>query len=173
MSSKSTYVAAWLATTAVAATVAWQSLGFVDADTDTGADAFGASAAESAEGPPPTSTPASEPVVVDSIPASSMTGAAGSGTSTTVAATTSTAGQAIEPQTVEQVVELIGGTVAIRFSPDSIEVLWATPAPGFRAESDDHGSRVEVEFKGGGHESKLRAWWDGGPRFSTSEERES
>ena len=73
---------------------------------------------------------------------------------------------------VEQVVELVGGTAAVSFSPNSIQVMWATPAPGFRVETHTEGLLLEVEFKSEDHESKLTAWWDGGARYWTAEDRD-
>lgn len=75
------------------------------------------------------------------------------------------------PQAPAQVLtfDLVGGTTSISFSAQGVEVLWATPRPGFTVRIDG-GSRVRVEFRSDEHDSRIDAWWDGGPQTSVREE---
>jgi hypothetical protein len=58
---------------------------------------------------------------------------------------------------------MVGGTVAIELSAETVRFLWATPAASFVYEVEDTGPRrVEVEFKSADHESRLRAEVIGG-----------
>jgi hypothetical protein len=67
---------------------------------------------------------------------------------------------------------MVGGTVRVRFAGGQAELLSATPRPGFRVQrnSGDAGE-VRVTFRSDDHESKLRAWWEGGPREEIEEKR--
>jgi hypothetical protein len=67
--------------------------------------------------------------------------------------------------------DLVGGTATVRFSAAGVTVLTATPAPGFTVEIEDsHDGGKRVEFDSDGHESRLDAWWDGGPRDEVRED---
>jgi hypothetical protein len=60
---------------------------------------------------------------------------------------------------------LAGGSVALRYSPSGVSVLWANPSPGFQVEVDDsHDNGVRVRFDGNSRRSQVEGWWDGGPR---------
>lgn len=67
---------------------------------------------------------------------------------------------------------LTGGTTAISFSSAGVEVLWATPNPGFDVRIDPGGSSVRVEFRGDDHRSRIDAWWAGAPQHEIREEPE-
>jgi hypothetical protein len=75
------------------------------------------------------------------------------------------------PQAPAQVLtfDLVGGTTSISFSAQGVEVLWATPRPGFTVRIDG-GSSVRVEFRSDEHDSRIDAWWDGGPQTSVRED---
>jgi hypothetical protein len=61
------------------------------------------------------------------------------------------------PATQQQVFHLQGGSVAIEYGAE-VELLWASPAAGFRAEIKKQGPPdVEVEFESEEHESRFRA----------------
>ena len=64
---------------------------------------------------------------------------------------------------------LVGGTAAVSFLPDQVEVLWAAPNPGFSVEIQD-GSSARVEFESDEHRSRLDAWWAGGPAHEIDED---
>lgn len=61
------------------------------------------------------------------------------------------------PATQQQIFHLQGGSVAIEYGAE-VELLWASPAAGFRAEVKKQGPpEVEVEFESEEHESRFRA----------------
>ena len=64
--------------------------------------------------------------------------------------------------------DLTGGSVGVRFSPSGVTLLSATPHDGFEVDIDA-GERVRVEFESDTHESRLEAWWEGGPRQDIEE----
>jgi hypothetical protein len=59
-----------------------------------------------------------------------------------------------------------GGTVAVRYQAGHVELLWARPNDGFRADVQDDGDeRVVVVFRSRQHVSQIKAFWaDGSPR---------
>ena len=59
---------------------------------------------------------------------------------------------------------LTGGTVTVRFSPDAVTVVLATPNPGFGVDAEQRGAvAIRVEFESDQHRSRLDASWIGGP----------
>lgn len=66
--------------------------------------------------------------------------------------------------------ETTGGTATVRFSPGGAEVLGAVPAAGFEAdvEAEDDGS-TRVDFESEHHRSRLKVWWQDGPRHDVEE----
>lgn len=168
MGSKPLLVVLWGAGTGVAALVAWQSLGLVSDSTQT--DALGNAPRsvvdDSIPTPTPTSSSSTTSTVADPSTATSGTpSTSGSRSSTTSSSTTTQA----DPLVTEQVFPTIGGTVAVSFSPDGVEILWAYPAPGFQVEWHPEHGGWEVEFTSATHESKIEVWWDGGPRSEVKE----
>lgn len=75
----------------------------------------------------------------------------------------STTAQAVTPET--RIYETGGGSAAVSFTGDRVEVLWATPAPGFATRVDQRAAtEVRIEFTGdGGRQARIEAWWDAGP----------
>jgi len=65
---------------------------------------------------------------------------------------------------------LVGGITAISFSSTSVEVLWATPNPGFEVDIDAESTTVRVEFEADNHLSRVDAWWSNGPQRDIREE---
>ena len=97
--------------------------------------------------------------------AATGTTSGGSGSSTT-SATAPPASEQNETRTFT----LVGGTTAIRFSPSSTKVLWATPNPGYEVRIEPESSGVKVEFRSDDHRSRIDAWWDNGPRHEIRED---
>jgi hypothetical protein len=69
--------------------------------------------------------------------------------------------------------DLVGGTVGVRFQNGTARLLWATPAPGFRAERSGSDDEVDIRFRSDTHESRLRAFWDNGPQAEVEEKPRS
>jgi hypothetical protein len=67
---------------------------------------------------------------------------------------------------------LTGGTTAISFSASGVDVLWATPNPGFDVSIEAESPGLKVEFRAEHHRSRVDAWWSGGPQHSIREESE-
>ena len=149
-----TFGLAWLVAAVVATTVAWQGVGLVgDQVTDdrpatlTASDVDAALAA-GAEG---TTT---DPT------ASSVPGAP----STTGPATTAAPADSGSPPETRSYA-LTGGSAALRFSPEGVSVVFATPNPGYSVRSDStDGGGWRVEFDGDAGRSRVEGWWDGGPQ---------
>lgn len=84
-------------------------------------------------------------------------------TTTTAAPSTTAAGET-------RTYNLVGGTVALRFSPSGVTVVFANPANGFDVEVEpEQANGVKVEFESGAHRSRVEAWWDGGPQDRVEE----
>ena len=63
--------------------------------------------------------------------------------------------------------------MTLSFSPAGVDVVGATPNEGFTVDSEaEHGNGVKVEFESDGHESRVDAWWDGGPQVERRENGE-
>lgn len=84
-------------------------------------------------------------------------------TSTTTSTSTTTTAPQPPPQT--KTFDSTGGKAAIHFSAGDVEVLWATPKPGFTVTVDDGGTSVRVEFESDQHESRIDGWWQDGPQW--------
>ncbi|HET9442261.1 MAG TPA: hypothetical protein VFO65_02990, partial [Acidimicrobiales bacterium] len=66
------------------------------------------------------------------------------------------------PATETRTAASTGGTISVRFAAGTVELLWASPEPGFTTEIvRQDPDRVEVEFVGDGHTSRIRARWVG------------
>ena len=59
---------------------------------------------------------------------------------------------------------LVGGSASLRFTPEGVTVLWATPNAGFAVDIEQEGAGVQVDFESDDHRSRVDAWWDGGPQ---------
>ncbi len=63
--------------------------------------------------------------------------------------------------------------MTLSFSPGGVDVVGATPNEGFTVDTEpEHGNGVKVEFESDGHESRVDAWWDGGPQVERRENGE-
>jgi hypothetical protein len=144
--------AVWLVAAAVAAGAAWAGIGVVgDQVTD--------------DRPAPLSADeVAQAVAADQ--------AASSTTTTRGGAPTTTAPPADASATI-RTYRMEGGVVTLRFSPAGVDVVGATPNEGFTVDTEpEHGNGVKVEFESDGHESRVDAWWDGGPQVERRENGE-
>ena len=71
---------------------------------------------------------------------------------------------------LDKTYQLVGGSVGVRFENGGAHLLWATPNSGFSVESSTDGGTVDVRFESDTHESRLRAFWDGGPQQQIEEQ---
>jgi hypothetical protein len=178
---------AWLAAAVVATVVAWQGVGLIG-DQVTGDSPSTLSASEIEEKLASTTT--EEAPSSSSAPRrSTRTGAGGDPAGTTRPTTAPGQGTTTQPTTapgqgstappttdptvppptapaVSKTYTMTGGTVRLRFSPQGVTVVFATPKPGFQVTKnepgDDNGWRVEFEGEGG--RSRIDGWWDNGPQ---------
>jgi hypothetical protein len=165
-------VALWLLAGAAASTVAWLGVSSVSdelagtsshpdpmSDEEIGAQVASASSTTSS-----TST--------SSVPISTTTTTTRETTPTTGApGVTSTTTVPRNVDATTRSYDLIGGTVTLRFSPDGVTVVVATPAPGFSVElGGSHDTGKKVEFEGEGHRSEVEGWWDDGPQDEVRED---
>lgn len=65
---------------------------------------------------------------------------------------------------------LTGGTTAVDFSPNGVDVVYATANPGYDVTIEDESPGLKVEFRSDDHRSRVDVWWDGGPRHEIREE---
>jgi len=146
--------AVWVVAAALAAGVAWAGIGVVgDQVTD--------------DRPAPLSADEVAQAVAAGQSASSTTTAPPGGAPTTTAAPPDGASATTRTYRME------GGVVTLSFSPAGVDVVGATPNEGFTVDSEpEHGNGVKVEFESDGHESRVDAWWDGGPQVERRENGE-
>jgi len=108
---------------------------------------------------------------VPTVTIADSTATSSASTSTTsVASTTTTTASAPQPP-VSTV--LVGGTVTVQQSGNSVTLISAVPTSGFTAEVEKSGpSKVEVEFTSENHESNYQAEISGGVLEIDTEEHE-
>jgi hypothetical protein len=145
--------AVWVVAAALAAGVAWAGIGVVgDQVTD--------------DRP----APLSADEVAEAVEADQP---AGSTTTAPRGPTTTAAVPPVDASATTRTYRMEGGVVTLRFSPAGVEVVGATPNEGFTVDSEpEHGNGVKVEFGSDGHESRVDAWWDGGPQVERREDGE-
>jgi hypothetical protein len=97
---------------------------------------------------------------------SSTTSTSTSSTSTTSPTTSTTASAPAQTLTFN----LTGGSTAVSFSANGVQVLWATPNPGFDVKIEPESPGFKVEFRSDSHRSRVDVWWSGGPQHSIREE---
>ena len=56
--------------------------------------------------------------------------------------------------------------------PSAVEVLWASPNPGFDVRIVPESPGMKVEFRADHHRSRIDAWWAGGPQHEIREDPE-
>jgi hypothetical protein len=144
--------AVWVAAAAVAAGVAWAGIGVVgDQVTD--------------DRPAPLSADEVAQAVASQSASSTTTAPDGA-----PATTTAPPGDA---SATTRTYRMEGGVVTLRFTPAGVDVVGATPNEGFTVDTEpEHGNGVKVEFESDGHESRVDAWWDGGPQVERRENGE-
>jgi hypothetical protein len=155
---------AWIAATVVSVLIATAAVGAVRGRVTEGPESVAApptsldsttittTAPSSATSSSVSSTTASTPATTGAGTSTSTSAADGGGTSTT-AATSTTQGPAVaEIKTYTAV----GGTVTIEVTATTIELLGATPNPGFTvSEKESSPTQIEIEFRSSDHESKV------------------
>jgi hypothetical protein len=153
-----TYTAAWAAAAVVAVVLAWQGVGIVtrqvteDRPQSLSAGEVGDLASQANPAPDPS--------------ASTTSTTAPAPPTTAPPATTGTAAAA-ETRTYN----VVGGSVTLRFAPEGVTVVLATPNPGFAvAVEPEHGNGVKVEFDGDSHRSRVDGWWESGPHERVRED---
>ena len=99
-----------------------------------------------------------------------------SASSTTTApdgAPTTTTAPPVDASATTRTYRMGGGVVTLSFTPAGVDVVGATPNEGFTVDTEpEHGNGVKVEFESDGHESRVDAWWDGGPQVERRENGE-
>lgn len=76
------------------------------------------------------------------------------------------------PPADTRTVTSVGGSAALRFAGDRVEVLWATPNAGFTADVEDVTGQGEarVDFRSPDHRSRIKGeWQDGSPTVEVEE----
>jgi hypothetical protein len=144
--------AVWVAAAAVAAGVAWAGIGVVgDQVTD--------------------DRPA--PLSADEVAQAVASQSASSTTTAPDGAPATTTAPPVDASATTRTYRMEGGVVTLSFSPAGVDVVGATPNEGFTVDSEpEHGNGVKVEFESDGHESRVDAWWDGGPQVERRENGE-
>jgi hypothetical protein len=174
------YIAAWLASTAVAVALSWLGVRSVlDAGVQqrpqvvTGQTLVASSATPTAT--TTTTAPRSSASTPSSTPSSASSSVAPS-SSTSVsppARLASTEGSWTEEngkQVYIRSFQLDGGEVAVRFGSDSVQTISATPRQGFAVSvQQPSGTSLVVEFQSSAEKSKLEANWTDGPRWKITE----
>lgn len=166
--------AVWLVAAAIALTVAWQGVSVVgDQVTDDRPAPLAAAEIENrleaaaAAGSSTSSTSGAGAATTSPAPSSAPSTAAPTSIAAPDVTTTAPAAPAGETRTYN----VRGGTATLRFLPSGVEVVFANPGAGFNVEIEpEHGNGVKVEFESDSHESRIDAWWDGGPVDRVREE---
>ncbi|HVM08484.1 MAG TPA: hypothetical protein VM345_08485 [Acidimicrobiales bacterium] len=175
-------MAAWLAAAAVAGTIAWQGVGIVTRQvTDerppslTAGELRALAADASAQERPPAVTSSSATEAESSTTTAAMPPSEATTTTTAPTAppvpSATTAPPSSSTVSETRTYNLTGGSVALRFAPDGVSVVWATPNSGFVVEVEpEHVNGVKVEFESDAHRSRVDGWWSGGPQERVREE---
>ncbi len=123
---------------------------------------------DTASAMPPTTTRAPTAAPSTTIASPPTTAASAPVTPPTTTATTTTPPVSATVSTYH----LVGGSVAIATLPETVNLVWATPNPGFTVEVDSAGPEsVSVEFSSGSHESDFEALWSDGELQVSSDEQ--
>lgn len=117
---------------------------------------------------PPPGSPEGAPEEPRQETSSTTTTTTGTATSTTSTLPTTTSSG---PESEIRTYRVTGGSVALRFSPSGVTVVWANPEPGFEVTIEEaHGNGVAVTFESASWRSVVEGWWDDGPRDRVQEE---
>jgi len=169
------FVTLWFVAGAAATTVAWLGVSTVSEQlAGSGSHPDPLSAEEIADDAAGVSTTTTVETSTSSTSTTSTT-LPGATTSTTVRSTPTTVSPpttvAPPPQPVVRSYDLVGGSATLRFSPNGVTVVVATPKSGFTVDvGESHSGGARVEFESDGHRSRLDAWWDGGPQDEVRED---
>lgn len=145
--------AVWLVAAALAAGVAWAGIGVVGNQVTDDRPA------------PLSADEVAQAVEADQAASSTTAPPPADGTTTTAPPTDASA--------TTRTYRMEGGVVTLRFSAAGVEVVAATPNEGFNVDYErEHGNGVKVEFESDAHESRIDAWWDGGPQVERREDGE-
>ncbi len=167
------YFAAWFAAGVTAVLLAGAGLGMVGQQVS-GSRPAPLSAEQVREELPATSSTSSTTSTTASTtpttaPATTSTTAGTTDGGTDGSPSTTTTAPAAAPTTRSY--EMVGGTATVRFSAGAVTLVAATPKAGFTVDvGEGHSNGVRVEFEDEDHESRLDAWWDGGPQDEVREE---
>ncbi len=75
------------------------------------------------------------------------------------------------PEGATRSYSLVGGSATLRFQPGRVTIVAAEPAQGFRMEVEGNGTaELRIEFDSDARRSRLRGWWEGGPRDRIDED---
>jgi hypothetical protein len=144
--------AVWVAAAAVAAGVAWAGIGVVGE---------------------PVTDDRPAPLSADEVAQAVASQSASSTTTAPDGAPATTTAPPVDASATTRTYRMEGGVVTLRFTPDGVDVVGATPNEGFTVDTEpEHGNGVKVEFESDGHESRVDAWWDGGPQVERRENGE-
>lgn len=68
---------------------------------------------------------------------------------------------------------LVGGTATLQFASSGVTVTDATPNAGYSVSIEpEHTNGFSVDFRSEDHRSRVKGWWDGGPRDEVEERAE-
>jgi hypothetical protein len=173
------YIAAWLASTAVAVALSWLGVRSVlDAGVQqrpqvvTGQTLVTSSISTTTTTVPKTTTATPPSTTGSSTPPPSTTSSTPT-SSSPPARLASTEGSWTEEngkQVYIRSFQLDGGEAAVRFSADSVQTISATPRQGFAVSvQQPAGTSLVVEFQNSAEKSKLEANWQDGPRWKITE----
>lgn len=170
------YIAAWLASTAVAVALSWLGVRsvldagvqhrpqVVTGQTPVTSSITTTTTTQSTTTTPPFTTSSSTPSSASSSTSTS---------SSPPARLASTEGSWTEEngkQVYIRSFQLDGGEVAVRFAADSVQTISATPRQGFAVSvQQPTGTSLVVEFQSSAEKSKLEANWQEGPRWKITE----
>ena len=158
-----TFAAVWLVAAAVAVAISWQGVGIVTSQvTDERPASLSADEVRELAGGAG-STATTTPSVSTADPTTTAAPPSATMPSTTAPATSAPA----ETRTYN----VVGGSVALRFLPQGVTVVWATPNAGFSVDVEpENGNGVQVEFESDTHRSRVDGWWADGPQDRVRED---
>lgn len=164
------YIAAWLASTAVAVALSWLGVRSVlDAGVQQRPQVVTGQTLVTSSVTPTTTT--AKPKTTTTPPSSSQSST--STTATTPARLASTEGSWVEEngkQVYIRSFQLDGGEVAVHFASDGVQTISATPRQGFAVSvQEPSDTSLVVEFQSPAEKSKLEANWQDGPRWKITE----
>jgi hypothetical protein len=174
------YIAAWLASTAVAVALSWLGVRSVlEAGVQQRPQVVTGQTLVTSSVTTTTTTTSVKPTT----PAPSSSAGSSSSVSTTTSSSSTSASPPARLASTEgswteengkqvyiRSFQLDGGEVAVRFGADSVQTISATPRQGFAVSvQQPTGTTLVVEFQSPTEKSKLEANWQDGPRWKITE----